>query len=253
MIFLEKEQNFNRVDIGLYKFFRAKSYLWFRCEKLSFCNGRIIMISKPIVYIVDGEKQWWDEFQVHLKAAGLDCQIFSMSENFMVNYDSTRPACLIMELRIPEVGGLVSFEIFLKRRINIPVIFVTGYGTIAQAVRAMKMGAFDFMEKPFDGRILLERIEQAIVLNREQLEEQAKSQEYSARIKALSQRERQVLDAIVSGKNNKVIGLELNISHKTVEFHRTNIMRKMNTDSLIELVRRVLMLPEGRERNGTIS
>jgi two-component system response regulator TtrR len=200
------------------------------------------MKSGPIVYVVDHEKECCETIKKAVESFGLTCRTFGRGEEFLQNYDPSQYGCLILELRMPEISGLMFYEILQERRITLPTIFITAHGTVALAVRVMKMGAFDFLEKPISNHDLLERIDQAILLDRRRQAYQKKRQEYLAQIETLSQRESQILGAIIAGKNNKMIALELKISHKTVEFHRTNIMRKLKAETLVELTKKYLML-----------
>jgi two-component system, LuxR family, response regulator FixJ len=202
------------------------------------------MKKEPVVYIVDAEKECCEMLARQVQSIGLASRTFNRADEFLKSYDSTQPGCLVVELRLPEISGLMLFEILRDRHITLPTIFLTAYGTVSLAVKVMKMGAFDFMEKPFDHNSFIERMEKAILLDRQRLEDQEKKRAYHAQIESLSPRECQILNAIISGKNNKMIALELNISHKTVEFHRTNIMRKLKAETLVELTKNVLLLSD---------
>jgi FixJ family two-component response regulator len=193
------------------------------------------------VYIVDDETGCCEVLSVLVGSIDVEVQTFNRAVDFLKKYDSSVPGCLILDVRIPDINGVTLFEMLLQRNIKIPTIFVTGHGTVSSAVRIMKLGAFDFIEKPFDNDFMLERIQQAILKDRQEREYQEKVQEYAIRVESLSKRERQVLDGVIAGKNNKIIGLKHRISHKTVEFHRTNIMRKLGADTLVQLAKVVLL------------
>jgi two-component system response regulator FixJ len=145
--------------------------------------------------------------------------------------------CLIADIRMPDMDGLALQEELVRLKAGIPVIIITGHGDVGLAVRAMKAGAVDFIEKPFDNTSLLEAVTRAVATGREARGKASQSEEATARVAALSARERQVLQLLVAGKPNKVIAYELSISPRTVEIHRANVMDKMQAKSLSELVR----------------
>jgi FixJ family two-component response regulator len=201
------------------------------------------MKQQPRVYIVDDDTCLCDSLKIVVESVGLVGRIFFRAKDFLQSYDQDQPGCLVLDIRIPEISGPQLFEILRQKNLQIPTIFLTGYGTVAMAVELMKMGAFDFLEKPVADQILLERIQQAILFDRLERKQREQVDELSTRLAKLSRREHEILDGIIAGKNNKVIALDLKISPKTVEFHRTNIMRKLNAETLVDLTKIVLAQP----------
>jgi two-component system response regulator FixJ len=141
---------------------------------------------------------------------------------------------------MPDMDGLQLQEELVKRQIGIPVIVVTGHGDVALAVRAMKAGAIDFIEKPFDGEFMLDSVRRAIALSRQARSEAAVAQAAESRVGLLTAREKQVLEQLVAGRSNKIIAYELDISPRTVEIHRAHLMEKMQAKSLSEVIRMAL-------------
>jgi FixJ family two-component response regulator len=203
-------------------------------------------MNESIVHIVDDEAGFCEVLSVLVESIGLNVRTYGRADEFLKNYDPSIPGCLILDVRIPDINGVTLFEVLNQRNIRIPTIFITSHATVSLAVRIMKMGAFDFIEKPFDNDLMLERIQQAVLKDRQEREYQDKIRDYTLRVESLSKRERQILDGVIAGKNNKIIGLEHRISHKTVEFHRMNIMRKLGADTLVQLAR-VVMLVSGAD------
>jgi FixJ family two-component response regulator len=149
---------------------------------------------------------------------------------------------LLLDVRMPGMSGLSLQDELVARHVALPVIIVTGYGEVATAVRALKTGAVDFVEKPFSDEVLLDRVRQAILQDRQTRQARAKRAEVQERYARLTARERAVLELVVAGKANKVIAGDLGLSAKTVEAHRANVMRKMEAQSVAELVRLSLVL-----------
>jgi FixJ family two-component response regulator len=154
---------------------------------------------------------------------------------------------LLLDVRMPGMSGLNLQEELAARRISLPVIIITGYPEWSTAVRALKTGAVDFIQKPiFSDQLLLDRIRQAIETDRQTRDLEAQRAEVAARVAQLTTRERQVMELVVAGKPNKLIAADLGLSPKTVEVHRANVMKKMAADSLAELVRLQLLAPSSK-------
>ena len=151
-----------------------------------------------------------------------------------------QPGCLIADVRMPEMSGLELQEEMANQSIDLPVIIITGYGDVEMAVNAMKAGAADFIEKPYKEQELLDRVHKAINQNAEKQQETSDAQQARERLALLTPREQQVLGFVVDGEPNKRIAHNLELSEKTVEFHRSNIMKKLGTKSLAELVRKTM-------------
>ena len=199
-------------------------------------------LSDIIVFIVDDDELIRDSIEQLIKSVGLKAQTFSSARAFLNTKLPDTPCCLITDIRMPGISGLELQDELLKRDCSMPIIFITGHGTVPMSVRAMKSGAVDFLQKPFEDQELLDAIHHAIELNRQTRAEQSKIQKLKQRIKTLTEREYDVLLLIVSGSLNKEIAHDLEVSESTVKTHRARIMRKMEVDSFAELVRAVEML-----------
>ena len=193
------------------------------------------MTSEPTVFVVDDDQAMRGSLQWLLESLKLNVETYASAKDFLSAYDPVHPGCLLLDVRMPDVSGLQLQEILAQRQIRIPVILITGHGDISMAVRTMKAGAFDFIEKPFNDQILLERIQQGLAVDARQRREAAEREKIIERIGSLTPREGEVLDSVVSGKSNKLIAAELEISIKTVEVHRARVMEKMAVNSVAEL------------------
>ncbi len=200
--------------------------------------------SEPTVFIVDDDSAVLKGLRLLVKSLRMNVETYLSAQEFLDSYDPARPGCLVLDVRMPGISGLELQEKLRKRNISIPVIIMTGYGEVAVAVEAMKKGAMMFVEKPISDQVLLDQIQKAIAKDARIRQEQAAQKTITSRLELLTSRERQVMDLVIAGKLNKVIARELGVSQKTVEFHRSNIMKKMKVDSLAELVR--LVIESGR-------
>lgn len=196
-----------------------------------------MMTFEPTVFVVDDDEAVCRALRLLIKSAGMKAQTYSSAEQFLDAYKPSRPGCLLLDIQMPGMNGLALQEQLAQRKLKIPVIIITGHGDVPMAVRAMKLGAVDFIEKPFRDQALLDHIKRAIDQDAQDRHDQAELDQIKQRLGLLSRRERQVMDLVVTGKLNKVIAYELGITQKTVEFHRANVMRKMRVKSLAELVR----------------
>ena len=194
-------------------------------------------MSEPVVCVVDDDPGVRDSLKALLELAEFGVRAFASARAFLEERSKLSCACLIADIRMPDMDGLTLQEELAGAGAGIPVIIITGHGDVTLAVRAMKAGALDFIEKPFDDDSLLASVEQAVAAGREQRDKSAFAKEALARIAALTPREREVLERLVAGKPNKVIAYELDISPRTIEIHRANVMSKTQSRSLSELVR----------------
>ena len=194
------------------------------------------------VYLVDDEAAVRRSVSFMLKTAGYAVETFESGEAFLKAAPGLAPGCVLLDIRLGGIDGLEVQQILRERGIMVPVVIITGHGDVGLAVRAMKAGAVDFIEKPFEKAQAIAAIDQALLYNdgRERL--QAMAQTAQTRLNALTPRERDVLDGLVDGRANKVIAYELGLSPRTVEVYRAGLMGKMNAGSLSELVRMVLMV-----------
>ncbi len=188
------------------------------------------------VFVVDDDEGLRNAIEFLLESAGLTAKTFANGQSFLEYYRPERRGCLLPDIRMPDISGLDFQEKIRTMQIKLPVILVSAYGTIPLAVRAMRDGAFDFIEKPFDDEFLLKRIREAISLDIDQRADDQKLQEARAQLVSLTAREKEAMAHVVSGKPNRQIANELGISAKTVENHRARVMEKMGIKGLAELV-----------------
>lgn len=202
--------------------------------------------SSPVVYVVDDDAGVRASLKWLLESVGLPVRAFANGREFLEGADPAVPGCLLLDVRMPFMGGFDLQAALAPRGFALPVIFLTAHGDIPMTVRAMKAGAYDFLEKPFNDQALIDKVQAALeVALREHAAARAQSRTRS-RLSLLSAREREVFDLLVQGKPSKVIAAELDISYKTVEVHRAHIREKLGATSLAELVR--LAVAEGPER-----
>lgn len=195
------------------------------------------MTTDADVFVVDDDADVRDSLCALLESAGLRAEAFASPKKFLASAAPTRSGCLIADIRMPEMDGLELQQQLSNRGAKLAVIIITGHGDVPLAVRAMKAGAIDFIEKPFDDEILLASVRRALAVGERAREEVALANTAKERIAALTPRERQVLELLVTGKQNKVIAHELEISPRTIEIHRAHLMDKMQVRSFSELVR----------------
>lgn len=200
------------------------------------------MRPEPTIFVVDDDDAVRDSIALLLSTVGLRTETFSSAQDFLDGYDPNRAGCLLLDIRMPGIGGLELQQRLKVRAKSLPVIILTGHGDVPAAVRAFKNGALDFIEKPFNDQVLLDRIQQAIELDQKTRSRSRASAKHAERYSHLTPREIEILKRIVAGDANKVIALELEISERTVERHRASIMEKMQTHSLAELMRIALVL-----------
>ena len=189
------------------------------------------------VYIVDDDQAIRHAMELLMRSVGLEYEIFHSGDDFLQGYSNDRAGCLVLDIRMPGLGGLELQEKLNELGSTLPVIFITGHGDVPMAVEAMQKGAVDFIQKPFRDQELLDRIGEALKTDQERRSAREEKAEVQGRIEKLTNRERQVLDLVVTGKPNKVIAYELGVSQRTVEIHRARVMEKMQAKSLADLVR----------------
>ncbi|MGA8205701.1 MAG: response regulator transcription factor [Woeseiaceae bacterium] len=191
----------------------------------------------PTVFIVDDDPAIRFAMQALMDSVHIPHEIFGSGDEFLENVAEGRAGCLVLDIRMPGLGGLELQEELLKRGSALPIIFITGHGDVPMAVEAMQKGAVDFIQKPFRDQELLDRIRQALRTDQERRHEQQQHAEVADRLARLTNREREVFDLVVTGKPNKVIAYELGVSQRTVEIHRARVMEKMQARSLADLVK----------------
>lgn len=193
------------------------------------------MRSDITVYVVDDDEAVRHSLELLLQSVGRTVKTFASAQNFLDNYDASKPGCLILDVRMPEIGGLELQRMLNEQRISIPTIIITGHGDVPLAVRAMKAGAVDVIEKPFNDQTLLDSIEKATEKSEEIHESNNSRIKYQRNVEQLSPREREVMELLVIGKGSKEIAARLSISPKTVDVHRVHIMEKMGVRTVVEL------------------
>lgn len=197
---------------------------------------------KPVVYIVDDDKDLRTSLAWLLESVSIQAQCFASAEEFLAHYDASSPACLVLDVRMPETSGFQLQAMLNERGAALPIIFVSAHGDIPMSVQAMKNGALDFVEKPYNPQQMLERIQAALKAAVQVHAGAEQKRQLQQRLDLLTGREREVLGMVIDGKASKVIARELNISVKTVDVHRTKIKEKMGVSSIALLVREVLDL-----------
>jgi FixJ family two-component response regulator len=191
----------------------------------------------PIVFVIDDDVAIRDAVRKLISSVGLKVETFGSTREFLNSKRSDAPACLVLDVRLPDVSGLEFQHDLAKSNIQIPIIFITGHADIPMTVRAMKAGAVEFLTKPFRGQELLDAIQDAIARDRAAWSEREQMKDLLTRYETLTAREKEVLTLVASGLLNKQVGAELGTSELTVKTHRGRVMQKMAADSLADLVR----------------
>jgi FixJ family two-component response regulator len=193
--------------------------------------------SDPFVFVIDDDEAIRDAVRKLIASVGLRVETFGSTREFLSRERPEAPACLVLDVRLPDVSGLEFQRDLAEANIHIPIIFITGHGDVPMTVRAMKAGAVEFLTKPFRGQELLDAIQEAIARDRAAWSERAQMAELRARYDTLTAREKEVMTLVVSGLLNKQVGAELGTSELTIKTHRGRVMQKMGADSLADLVR----------------
>jgi FixJ family two-component response regulator len=202
---------------------------------------------QPTVYVVDDDEAVRESLRALFESVGLAVETFASAGEFLASAERPGVGCLLVDVRMPGLSGLELLEKLKELQVNLPAIVITGHGDVATAVRAMKAGAKDFIEKPFNAQLLLERVQACLDESRLVQRELDKLRAAKVRLEQLTPREREVLVLMVQGKPSKIIAWELSISTKTADVHRANVMDKMGVKSLAELIRLIIKLEQRGE------
>jgi two-component system response regulator FixJ len=202
---------------------------------------------QPTVYVVDDDEAVRESLRALFQSVGLAVETFASAGEFLASVERPGVGCLLVDVRMPGLSGLELLEKLKELQVNLPAIVITGHSDVATAVRAMKAGAKDFIEKPFNAQLLLERVQACLDESRLAQQELDKLRAAKARLEQLTPREREVLVLMVQGKPSKIIAWELSIRLKTVSLHRTNAINKMRMESLEELMRLIIQLEQRGE------
>ena len=195
------------------------------------------MRSEPTVHIVDDDPAIRQAMEFLMRSVGMRYEIYRSADEFLSAHDESVSGCLVLDIRMPGMGGLELQERLRERGSSLPIIFITGHADVPMAVDAMQKGAFDFIQKPFRDQDLLERINAAMKADHAKRAEHERRSEVGERLASLTPREREVMDLVVTGRPNKIVAYELGVSQRTVEIHRARVMEKMGANSLADLVR----------------
>jgi len=203
------------------------------------------MSTNPTVFVVDDDQAMRTSLQWLIESTGMQVKTFESADAFLSNFYPERAGCLLLDVRMPGMSGLELQSYLAREGYQLPVIIITGHGDVGMAVKAMRAGAMDFIEKPFHDEDLLRSIQRALEVDQRQRLSRAARADILARVADLTPREHEVMGMVTDGKANREIAVALGVTPKTVEAHRARVMEKMRAESLAELVRMVLIA--GRE------
>lgn len=200
--------------------------------------------SSPLVHVIDDDIAVLDSMSLLLQSVGLENRRYQNAPEFLQAYESEQfdrvTGCILLDVRMPIMSGIECQHILNQKGCVLPIIFITGHGDVPMAVEAMKNGAVEFIQKPVREQTLIEAVQKALQMNSKNTEKYLKQKATKHKIASLTEREKQILDALVDGKANKVIAAQLHLSSRTVEIHRANVMEKMGATSLAHLIKMVL-------------
>lgn len=193
----------------------------------------------PTVFVIEDDQALCESLRWLFSSIELNAEFYSNANKYLDKHSPNQYGCLLMDIRLPDMSGLKLQEHLIEAKNPLPIIFMTGYGDISIAVRAMKLGAKDFILKPFNNDFLLDQVQKVLV---ESHEIQATYQQFYNLLKKLTSREKQILQYVITGKQNKEISSELDITLSTVEQHRAHLMHKMETKSMINLIKKYFLV-----------
>ena len=210
--------------------------------------SEMIMQQEATVFVVDDDPAIRKSLRWLIESVGLKVETYELASEFLQSYVPDSPGCLVLDVRIPGMSGLELQEKLRDRGYDIPVVIVSGYGDVPMAVRAMKAGAIDFLEKPVSDQVLLDYIQKGIERDIKNKEDRLQNQELVQRKDSLTRREREVMEYVVSGLSSREIADELKVSFKTVEAHRAKIMKKMKAKRVPKLIQMDLQITGNHPR-----
>lgn len=202
------------------------------------------MPAEPTVFVVDDDTGVWDSLKWLLGTVGLRVETFESAQDFLDRYPPGQPGCLLLDVRMPGMSGLQLQARMADTGIDVPIIFITGHGDVQMAVRAMKEGAADFIEKPFNNQAVIDAVQGIMTDVTASLAQRRRRDDSAQILEALTSREREVLDGVSACRTNKQIAGALGLSEKTIEVHRASVMRKFVAGTLAELVRKTAVLDD---------
>jgi len=209
-------------------------------------GGNVMAQRDPKVFVVDDDDRVRDAVGLLLESVKIPCVGFPSAAEFLKAFDPNQPGCLVLDLRMPGMSGIELQSRLRAMGSRIPIVFVTAHGDVPTAVEAVKAGAVDFIQKPFQDQKLLDMVNEALAQDAQARATRAEMEAVEARVAALTPREREVMALVAMGKRNKAIARELEISQRTVEVHRARVMEKMEAHSVSELVQMVLKMGDER-------
>ena len=196
----------------------------------------------PIVFVVDDEEPVGDSIAMLLRTVNLPTKVYRDARVFLQEYEPDQPGCLLLDVRMPKMSGLELQQELVARNVTLPVIVIPGHGDVPRAVEAMRAGAMDFVQKPFNDDELIRRVQKALEEDARERELLRQHEEIRRRWEELTPREREIAQRIAEGQANKVVAADLDISPRTVELHRARILQKMGVRSLAQLVQMLVAL-----------
>lgn len=194
-------------------------------------------VDAPTVFIVDDDADMRDSLAYLMRTVGLTTAVYATAHEFFAAYQRETPGCLVCDVRMPDMSGLELYERLVAEGSALPVIFMTAYADVPMAIRALKSGAVEFVEKPFHAQTMLERVQRALADEHVRREEFARFEEIRLRLQTLTDKEQEALTLIMDGSPNKAIAVKFDITERAVEMRRASIMRKLHAHSLAELIR----------------
>lgn len=203
------------------------------------------------VYVIDDDEAVRDSIAMLLETVDIPSVAYADAQTFLDEADLEQVNCLVLDIRMPGMSGLDLQEKLVAMNAQVPIVFITGHGDIPMAVEAMRRGAIDFLRKPFRDQDLLDRIQEALSIDAQQRNSTAEAGSALAQIASLTPREREVFTRVANGQANKVIAIDLVISERTVEIHRSKVMQKTNSRSLADLVRLLIRVEEMERSKAT--